>query len=191
MPDLLPPLHHHHPRTPTTPEVKLKRPLKCWFCFNTWQSILSNEGEARQLHERICHKLVIVTYFKQYFSMLQSVNSTMRNKNIQKIDRLSSTFCSWMVEEHRLIQLFSFPGCEEVLIMKTTNSLSVEQSAIHRLSLTFCSSGRWQSLSWVNVRLTAEGGHVVVAGEDCQGSGGKSMKGYFRSCWSCSRPINQ
>ena len=45
-------------------------------------------------------------------------------------------------------------------------------------------------LSWVNVRLTAEGGHVVVAGEDCQGSGGKSMKGYFRSCWSCSRPIN-
>ena len=47
-------------------------------------------------------------------------------------------------------------------------------------------------LSWVNVRLTAEGGHVVVAGLDCEGSGpgGKRMKGYFRSCWSCSRPIN-
>ena len=56
--------------------------------------------------------------------MLQSVNSTMRNKNIQKIDRLSSTFCSWMVEEHLV------------------------------------------SLSWVNVRLTAEDGHVVGAGED-------------------------
>ena len=60
--------------------------------------------------------------------MVQSMNSTMRNKNIQKIDRLSSTFCSWMVEEHLV------------------------------------------SLSWVNVRLTAEDGHVVGAGEDCQGS---------------------
>ena len=45
-------------------------------------------------------------------------------------------------------------------------------------------------LSWVNVRLTAEGGHVVVAGEDCEGSGGKRMKAYFRSFCSCSRPIN-
>ena len=42
----------------------------------------------------------------------------------------------------------------------------------------------------MNVRLTAEGGHVVVAGLDCEGSGGKKMKGYFRSCWPCSRPIN-
>ena len=31
---------------------------------------------------------------------IKSMNSTMRNKNIQKINRLSSTFCSWMVEEH-------------------------------------------------------------------------------------------
>ena len=45
-------------------------------------------------------------------------------------------------------------------------------------------------LSWVNVRLTAEGAHVVVAGEDCEGSGGKRMKAYFRSFCSCSRPIN-
>ena len=44
-------------------------------------------------------------------------------------------------------------------------------------------------LSWVNVRLTAEGGHVVVAGEDCEGSGGKRMKAYFRSFCSCSRTI--
>ena len=46
-------------------------------------------------------------------------------------------------------------------------------------------------LSWVNDRLTAEGAHVVVAGEDCEGSGGKRMKAYFRSCWSSSRPINE
>ena len=52
------------PPTPTTPEVKVKRPMMCYFCFNTWQSILSNEGVARQNHERICHEMVTVTYLK-------------------------------------------------------------------------------------------------------------------------------
>ena len=52
------------PPTPATPEVKVKRPMKYWFCFNTWQSILSNEGEVRQLHERICHEMVTVIYLK-------------------------------------------------------------------------------------------------------------------------------
>ena len=34
-------------------------------------------------------------------------------------------------------------------------------------------------LSWVNVRLTAEGGHVVVAGEDCEERGWKHILGVF------------
>ena len=54
------------PPTPTTPKVKVKRPMMCWTCLNTWQSILSNDGKARQLHERVCqdNELFTVTFSK-------------------------------------------------------------------------------------------------------------------------------
>ena len=54
------------PPTPTTPEVKVKQPMMCWTCLNTWQSILSNDGKARQLHERVCqdNELFTVTFSK-------------------------------------------------------------------------------------------------------------------------------
>ena len=47
------------PRT----EDKVKRPMVCMTCLNTYQSILSNQGGARQTHEVICIESATVTYF--------------------------------------------------------------------------------------------------------------------------------
>ena len=38
-------------------------------------SVLSNEGEARQRHERICQELVIVTLSNTYSSFLDALAS--------------------------------------------------------------------------------------------------------------------